>query len=166
MSWLSKRFKKDIGIIDPAGKAIRKSTGGSLQNPLNFGGTIPSKPSAAAGSVKPTGQLMAAPGGVTTLPGSGGRPNVGWAPPQNMMRPPAGAGPAMAPPGAPMGAPPAAPAPPMPNPAIQASANPQVQQALISQLRGAGAQAPMGQPIQAGPTMQPAPMKYSGRIVK
>lgn len=44
MSWLSKHIKKKIKVIDPAGAAIRKQTGGSTFDPLNWYDSKPKEP--------------------------------------------------------------------------------------------------------------------------
>lgn len=174
MGWLKSHLKKFTNTIDPIGKSIRKSTGGSYGNPLNFGGTIKSAPT-TAGPLKPTGQLMAAPNGQNTLATTSGRP-AGMPPPQapqpvapNMMasivqQQQQSAMPNGAPPmsGAPMNG--QQPAP------MGGGMDPMMQQQIIAQLRGNVA----GQPMPGGPSMPPGqgmggplmPGKMPGRIVK
>lgn len=61
MSWLSKALKKTTKIIDPVGAKLRKSTGGSYGDPMNWynskpNETVPWQPTPSQG-------LMPAPSG-------------------------------------------------------------------------------------------------------
>jgi hypothetical protein len=65
MGWLKKKLKKITKVVDPIGHQVRKSTGGSYGNPLNWNRT----PQAAPGyTPRESGGLTAAPDGVSTLP--------------------------------------------------------------------------------------------------
>lgn len=64
MSWFSKKLKKITNTVDPIGHQIRKSTGGSYGDPLNFHKDPPPGP---APYQKPEARLMAAPSGGSTL---------------------------------------------------------------------------------------------------
>lgn len=65
MSWLSKKLKKVTRVVDPIGHEVRKSTGGSYGDPLNFHKDPPPGP---APYQRPEQKLYAAPSGGTTLP--------------------------------------------------------------------------------------------------
>lgn len=70
MSWFSKKLKKITKVVDPIGAKLRKSTGGSYGDPMNW---YQSKPKAVTPYQRPEKQgLMADPGtgGPTTRLGS------------------------------------------------------------------------------------------------
>lgn len=65
MSWFSKKLKKITNTVDPIGHQIRKSTGGSYGDPLNFHKDPAAGP---APYQRPEQKLFAAPSGGSTLP--------------------------------------------------------------------------------------------------
>jgi hypothetical protein len=70
MSWFSKKLKKITKVVDPIGAKLRKSTGGSYGDPMNW---YQSKPKAVTPYQRPEKQgLLADPGtgGPTTHLGS------------------------------------------------------------------------------------------------
>lgn len=71
MSWLSKHLKKKTKILDPIGSKLRKSTGGSYGDPLNWYNSKPNTNQPWQPS--PSKPLMAAPNGQQTL----GTTNIG-----------------------------------------------------------------------------------------
>jgi len=67
MSWFSKKLKKVTKVLDPIGDRLRKSTGGSYGDPMNW---YNSKPNQTIPYQQRVSQgLMVAPNGQNTLPG-------------------------------------------------------------------------------------------------
>lgn len=65
MSWFSKQLKRSTKILDPVGAQLRKSTGGSYGDPMNWYNSKPNTNQPWQPS--PSRPLMAAPNGQQTL---------------------------------------------------------------------------------------------------
>lgn len=65
MSWLSKKLKKVTNTVDPVGKYLRKSTGGSYGDPMNWYNSKPN--TTQPWQPAPAKPLMAAPNGQQSL---------------------------------------------------------------------------------------------------